>query len=292
MDRLPPGAEDPFYALQPQQPTRAQHPPPNQILPQQPTRVQHPPPTQIQPQQPTRAQHPPPTQIQPQQPTRVQHPPPPQIQTVPSYRPSLPSGSEMPDEWGYPPPSAPQFPNIPRNVQGAVIHPTGSVPRGAPQSHPTAAAAPTVPTCRIPNCHRPVGRDEKTHELTEFCSLEHMCDAARSGFPLCPACERCPRRSDNKFCGSRCEEWAVQKHRQQQQQQQQQQQLQSQELRQRQQQEHHQRHQHPQHWQSSTMVPPSTAPSHSAGITWSDATRGSPSANNGNQDNWQGRYPQ
>jgi hypothetical protein len=105
--------KDPFYALQPQQPTRAQHPPPNQILPQQPTRVQHPPPTQIQPQQPTRAQHPPPTQIQPQQPTRVQHPPPPQIQTVPSYRPSLPSGSEMPDEWGYPPPSAPQFPSAP-----------------------------------------------------------------------------------------------------------------------------------------------------------------------------------
>ena len=187
--------KDAFYAFQAQQSTRAQHPPPTQIQAQQPAIVQHPPPTQVQPHQPTRMQHFPPTQIKPQQPTRV-HPPPTQIQTVASYhRPSLPSGSEMPDEWGFPLPSAQQVPSapffskcmadissqplaptdIPRNVQGAAVsHPSGSVPRGAPQSHPLAPPAPPVPICRYPNCLRPVDRDERTRELTEFCSLDHM----------------------------------------------------------------------------------------------------------------------
>jgi len=50
--------------------------------------------------------------LQPQQPTRAQHAPT-QIQPVAvSYQPSLPSGSEMPDEWGYPPLSMPQVSSV------------------------------------------------------------------------------------------------------------------------------------------------------------------------------------
>ncbi|KAF8496492.1 hypothetical protein F5888DRAFT_391055 [Russula emetica] len=90
---------------------------------------------------------------QQQQPTRAQHPPT-RRQSIASYRPALPSESRMPDEWGYPSSSMPHVSNISRNIQGA--------------------AAPTIPTCRCPNCHRPVTRDEKTHELTEYCSPEHM----------------------------------------------------------------------------------------------------------------------
>ena len=79
----------------------------------------------------------------------------------------------------------------------------------------------------------------------------------RLGYPVCPACNRCPRRSDSMFCGSLCDEWAMQQQQQRQQQQQQQQhhhqQLQSQ---QRQQPEHYQRQQQQlQHWQSPTMGP-------------------------------------
>jgi hypothetical protein len=87
----------------------------------------------------------------------------------------------------------------------------------------------------------------------------------RLGYPVCPACKRCPRRSDSKFCGVLCEVWAIQQHWQQQQQQQQ---LQAQQHRQ---QEHHQRHHHQQrqHWQSPTMGPPPTVP-----VTWSNAARG------------------
>lgn len=100
----------------------------------------------------------------------------------------------------------------------------------------------------------------------------------RLGYPVCPACDRCPRRSDSKFCGSLCEEWAMQQQRQQQHQHQHQQQLQSQ---QRQQEEHHQRQQQqPQHWQSPTMGPPPMVPNHSA-ITRNNTTRGSTSRKNG-----------
>jgi hypothetical protein len=95
----------------------------------------------------------------------------------------------------------------------------------------------------------------------------------RLGYPMCPACNRCPRRSDSMFCGSLCGEWAMQQ--QQQRQQQHQQQLQSQ---QRQQQEHHQRHQQPrQHWESPTMGPSPTDPTPSV-VT---AARGSFSPKNG-----------
>jgi len=169
---------------------------------------------------------------QQQQPTRALYPPT-RRHSIASYQPALPSESRMPDEWGYP------SSNIPRNIRGA--------------------AAPTVPTCRYLNCHRPVTRDEKTHELTEYCSPEHMRDAVqRLGYPVCPACNRCPRRSDSMFCGSLCDEWAIQQQRQQQHQQQ----LQSQ---QRQQQEHYQGHQQQrQHWQSPTMGPSPMVPNPSA----------------------------
>jgi len=89
----------------------------------------------------------------------------------------------------------------------------------------------------------------------------------RLGYPVCPACNRCPRRSDSMFCGSLCEEWAMQQQRQQQHQHQQQSQLQ-----QRQQQEHYQRlQQQQQPWQSPAMGPFSTVPN----PIRSDAARGS-----------------
>lgn len=173
------------------------------------------------------------------EPTRAPHPP--RRHSIASYQPVLPSESRMPDEWGYPSSSMSHVSNIPRNIQGA--------------------AAPTTPTCRYLNCHRPVTRDERTHELTEYCSPEHMRDAVqRLGYPVCPACNRCPRRTDRKFCGSLCEEWAMQQQQQRQRQQQNlhQQQLQSQ---QRQQQVHYQRQQQQrQHWQLPTMGPPPTVP--------------------------------
>lgn len=82
----------------------------------------------------------------------------------------------------------------------------------------------------------------------------------RLGYPVCPACNRCPSRSDSIFCGSLCEEWAMQQQRQQQHQHQQQSQSQ-----QRQQQEHYQLHQQQrQHWQSPTMGPSPTVPNPSA----------------------------
>ena len=136
---------------------------------------------------------------QQQQPTRTQHIPT-RRQTIASYRPTLPNESRMPDEWGYPSSSMPhvsstpfsraligriaslttlwQLTDMPNNVQGVVPQPiaSGSALRGAPPQalHPTAAAVPTLPTCRYPNCGRPVTRDEVSHELTEYCSPEHM----------------------------------------------------------------------------------------------------------------------
>ena len=158
-----------------------------------------------------------------------------------------------------------------------------------------SATAPTIPTCRYPNCPRPVTMDERARELTEYCSPEHMrfvvlflqgppCSGSllvlnltrrvfpsdavqRFGYPVCPACNRCPRRSDSNFCGSLCEEWAMQQQRQQQHQHQQQQY---------QQQEHRQQlQQQRQHWQSSTMGPgpPPMVPNPNA-ITWTNAARG------------------
>ena len=131
-----------------------------------------------------------------------QQQPPTQIQ---SFRPSLPVGSEMPDERGYPPSSTPQVSNVPfseshvhglhslaslaltdklRNTQGVVTLPTGSSPRGGvPQSHSTAGATAMVPTCRHPNCRHPVSQDERTQELTEYCLLDHM----RFVGPICTA---------------------------------------------------------------------------------------------------------
>ena len=104
----------------------------------------------------------------------------------------------------------------------------------------------------------------------------------RFDYPECPACRRCPRRSDSRFCGSRCEEWALQ---QQQRQQLQLQQLQSQELQQRQLLGYQQRYPQRQHWQP--LAVPNNTPN-SGAIAWSNATR---SANNGVWDtNWQGRY--
>jgi hypothetical protein len=97
----------------------------------------------------------------------------------------------------------------------------------------------------------------------------------RLGYPMCPACNRCPRRSDSMFCGSLCEEWAMQQQQQRQQQHQHQQQLQSQQPQQR---EHYQRHQQQsQHWQSPTMGPSPTVPNPSA-VT---AVRGSAFPKNG-----------
>jgi hypothetical protein len=128
---------------------------------------------------------------------------PPTYTQIQYFRPSLPVGSEMPDEWGYPPSSTPQVSSvpfshvhglcspaslastdIPRNTQGVLTLPTGSAPRGGvPQSHPPAGAAAMVPTCRHPNCRHPVSRDERTQELTEYCSLDHM----RFVSPVCTA---------------------------------------------------------------------------------------------------------
>jgi hypothetical protein len=164
----------------------------------------------------------------------------------------------MPDEWGYPPTGVPQgssmlfsctwrtyrhilaLTDIPRNTgaQGAIAHPNGSVPRRMSQSHPTADAT-TVPTCRYPNCHRHVNRDERTQEFTEYCSLDHMLfvvvswasgpslvlnvalwvsrDDLRRGVPPCTACNERPRRINGNYCGSSCERWDAQRQQQHQQ---------------------------------------------------------------------------
>jgi len=215
--------------------------------------------------------------LQQQQPTRAPqtHA---QAQYVASYQPTLPNELEMPDEWGYPAQSAPQISNTPRRAQGSV-YPTGSATRGAPQPHPTAPS--TVPICRYPNCHYPVTMDEKTRELGEYCSGEHMRGALDLGFPVCPACKKCPRRVDSQFCGSLCEAWVAQR----------QQQFQQQQQQQRQQQEHQQRHQQHQHWHSSALGSPSMVPD-AGTVTWSNAARGSAAPNNGSRYSWQGRYQQ
>jgi len=201
-----------------------------------------------------------------------------QTQYVASYQPTLPVGSEMPDEWGYPPSSAPQPSNAPMQVYGAP-QTTGTAPRAASQSHPMAA--PTAPTCRYPNCHRTVTRDERTQEVTEYCGLEHMRDAVRLGFALCPACKKCPRRTNSEFCGSLCQAWAIHQG----------QQLQLQKTQPHQQQDHHQRHPQRHNWQSPTVGSPSTV-SNTGAVTWSNAARGSTSSNNASRSSLQGRYQQ
>ena len=118
---------------------------------------------------------------------------------------------------------------MPSHVQG-VSH--GST-HGVPQPFPSAA--PTVPTCRYSNCHRSVTKDMNTHELSEYCSKEHMQfvtffsrhgralmlnfirwvfreDLLR-GVPACLACRRCPRRITSYYCGSSCEKWEMERQR-------------------------------------------------------------------------------
>ncbi|KAH9962990.1 hypothetical protein BC827DRAFT_1196309 [Russula dissimulans] len=195
-----------------------------------------------------------------------------QVQYVASYQPTLPNELEMPDEWGYPTQTALHISNTPRRAQGAVY--TGSATRGASQHHPTATS--TVPICRYPNCYYPVTMDERTNELSEYCSGEHMRAAVDLGFPMCPACNTCPRRANSQFCGSVCEIWIAQ----------QEQRLQ-QERQQRQQQERQQQHQQYQQWQSSTFGSPSMVPNADP-VTWSNAARGSVAQNNGSRYSRQG----
>jgi hypothetical protein len=91
-------------------------------------------------------------------------------------------------------------------------------------------AAHTGPVCRLANCRNPAIRDGATHELTEYCSLDHMQlvvvlrvlvvralvlnvafwvsrEDARRGARLCPACNKCPRRINGKYCGISCEKY-------------------------------------------------------------------------------------
>ena len=110
---------------------------------------------------------------QQQQSTRALHPPT-RRHSIASYQPALPSESRMPDEWGYPSQasSMPHVSSAPYSRKNRITHNTLAlidIPRNL-----RGAAAPTIPNCRYLNCHRPVTRDEKTHELTEYCSPEHM----------------------------------------------------------------------------------------------------------------------
>jgi len=216
----------------------------------------------------------------------------------------------MPDEWGYPAQAPPQVSSVPflcisrnvssqprpltdtpRRAQGA-IYPSGSATRGASQHHPTVTS--TVPICRYPNCRYPATMDERTRELSEYCSGEHMRfvvivhssdrvlvlniawwgirAALDLGFPVCPACKTCPRRTDSEFCGLPCESWVAQQE-------------------QRQQQERQERHQQHRHWQPSTLGSSSMVPN-SGPVTWSNAARGSAAPNSGSRYSWQGRYQQ
>jgi hypothetical protein len=106
---------------------------------------------------------------QQQQPTRAQHPPT-RRPSIASYQPTLPNESRMPDEWGYPSSSMPHFSSAPFSRMHPITHNTlTDMPRNI-----RGVAAPITPTCCYPNCLRPVTRDERTHELTEYCSPEHM----------------------------------------------------------------------------------------------------------------------
>ena len=103
----------------------------------------------------------------------------------------------------------------------------------------------------------------------------------RLGVPLCPACGKFPRRTNNKYCGSLCETWAVQRE----------QQLQLQQEPRPQQQQWHQQNQPRQHLQPASSSSPSVVPSPGA-VTWSNAARTSAPPNNASPHSWQGRYQQ
>lgn len=93
----------------------------------------------------------------------------------------------------------------------------------------------------------------------------HRDAVQRLGFPLCPACNRCPRRTDSKFCGSLCEMWTVKRDLEME--------VREELLQLGQQQEHQQRYQERQNWQSPTMGPPEMVPNVNA-VASSNATRG------------------
>ncbi|KAI0280206.1 hypothetical protein BGY98DRAFT_1095677 [Russula aff. rugulosa BPL654] len=186
---------------------------------------------------------------QQQQPTRAQYPPT-RRHSIASYRPALPSESRMPDEWGYPSSSVPHISSAPFFTDASYHSQYFGIGRYTKEH--TGPTAPTIPTCRYPNCPRPVTMDERARELTEYCSPEHMRFVVL--FLQGPPSFWLPQ-------------WAMQQQRQQQHQHQQQQ---------HQQQEHHQQlQQQRQHWQSSTMGPgpPPMVPNPNA-ITWTNAARG------------------
>jgi hypothetical protein len=96
-------------------------------------------------------------------------------------------------------------PNVPGELHGEVTRQSRSMRRDT---------MPAGPPCRYPNCHRPAARDGGTHELTEYCSLDHMRDDLRRGVPPCPACNKCPRRLNGNYCGSSCERWDMERRQQ------------------------------------------------------------------------------
>ncbi|KAF8496491.1 hypothetical protein F5888DRAFT_390904 [Russula emetica] len=91
------------------------------------------------------------------------------------------------------------------NVPGEIYETTGQEIR---QSRSTRRGTThTGPICRLSNCRNPAIRDGATQELTEYCSLDHMQEDTRHGAPLCPACNKCPRRINGRYCGSSCEKY-------------------------------------------------------------------------------------
>ncbi|KAI0296468.1 hypothetical protein BC826DRAFT_1005299 [Russula brevipes] len=141
-----------------------------------------------------------PSQIPPQQPYVSQHT---QYSALPQHTQYQEGGLDdsprnLPQQ-----PSAPQRPQHPRTSAFATT--SAGRRRSKRLCSARGGALPVGPSCRYPNCFLPVIRDERTHELTEYCGLEHMRDDIRRGVLLCLACDRYPRRTGGDYCGSHCE---------------------------------------------------------------------------------------
>ncbi|KAI0289509.1 hypothetical protein BC826DRAFT_606549 [Russula brevipes] len=138
-------------------------------------------------------------------------------QVGPDYVPSTRAGTHNPEsiDFRHPSPLAHPIPHSQtHNPQCQGQHPLAHIQL---LEQLLLQIADRVPKCRYPGCSYTVTVDQRTHELSEYCSRDHMQSDVRRGVPLCPACKRCPRRLTTLYCGSSCERWASKSQRSQQQ---------------------------------------------------------------------------